>query len=260
MVAVQDILTAIEQGQLALPTLPSIAQKILRASHNDQLTSDHLAQLIEHDPAIAAQLVRISNSPLVGRPTHIADLPTAIGLLGVGYCSQLAISLALKQLFRARHDFIKHELESIWQHSNRISALAMTIAKALKVNPGEAYLAGLLQCIGALPLLRWLDKTDTPVENIPNILNLHQAQIGAQLLKIWEFPDELCIIPLIRADLNQQIAPNSTLANIIALALYFLQEGKKEWQPCSVLEQLNINPEDAQKNLMEWYSIAQTGH
>lgn len=260
MVAVQDILTAIEQGQLALPTLPSIAQKILRASHNDELTSDHLAQLIEHDPAIAAQLVRISNSPLVGRPTHIADLTTAIGLLGVGYCSQLAISLALKQLFRARHEHIKHELEMIWQHSNRISALAMTMAKALKANPGEAYLAGLLQCIGALPLLRWLDNTDTPAANIPHMLDLHQAKIGAQLLKTWEFPDSLCVIPLIRADLNQQIAPDSTLANIIALALYFLQDGKKEWQPCSTLEQLNIAPDDAQKKMMEWYSIAQSAH
>lgn len=260
MVAVQDILIAIEQGQLALPTLPSIAQKILRASHNDALTSDHLAHLIEHDPAIAAQLVRISNSPLVGRPTHIADLTTAIGLLGVGYCSQLAISLALRQLFRAHHDFIKQHLESIWQHSNRISALAMTMAKALNVNPGEAYLAGLLQCIGALPLLRWLDNTDIPPENIPTILDLHQAEIGTQLLQTWEFPNSLCAIPRIRADLNQTIEPDSTLANIIALALYFLQEGKKDWQPCSVLNQLNIAPEDAQKKLMEWYSIAQSAH
>jgi HD-like signal output (HDOD) protein len=259
-----EITQALEDGSLAMPTLPDVAQSILRKSQQDQLTAQSLARLVEQDPAISANLVRISNSPLVGRPNHIADLATAIGLLGVSYCAQLALSLALKQLFHAQHQEVKTELEQAWRHSGEQAALCMMMAKDLDASPGEAFLAGLLHQIGRLPLLRWYDQQQQPLEL--DALLQQQAELGQHLLQHWQFPPLLQSAPMIRDDLSDPVLyldnppeqqSQERLLDIVALASFFLKHRPvEEWPASAVLQRLDIAPDEASKTVQTWSSLA----
>lgn len=255
----REILQQVESGELTLPTLPSMAQKILKASQDDSLTTESLTNLIEQDPAIAAHLVRIANSPLVGSKVDITDLKTAIGLFGVSYCSQLAISLALKQLFRARHKNISGLIEKTWEQSSRLASLCMVMAKDYNINPGSAYLAGLLHKIGALPILRWLDNQDSiPLtsEQIQQLLDEHQAQLAEQLLDDWQFPPSLCSVPHNYLNMDHNGKDSADLTDLVASAYFFLSEQKKDWQDCKVLERMGVTTEEIQKRMMAWQTKA----
>ncbi|GGY45297.1 HDOD domain-containing protein [Bacterioplanes sanyensis] len=259
-----EITQALESGSLAMPTLPDVAQNILHNSQADQLTAQSLARLVEEDPAIAANLVRISNSPLVGRPNHIADLATAIGLLGVSYCAQLALSLALKQLFHAQHKEVKQQLEQTWRHSSEQAALCMMMAKDLDASPGEAFLAGLLHQIGRLPVLRWYDQQQQPVQ-LDEALQ-QQAEVGQHLLEHWQFPVLLQSVPMIRNDLSDPVLyldhppeqqSQERVLDIVALASFFLEHRPvTEWPASAVLQRLDIAPDEASKAVQTWSSLA----
>ncbi|ASP39188.1 hypothetical protein CHH28_11085 [Bacterioplanes sanyensis] len=258
------IAQALESGEMAMPTLPDVAQNILRNSQSDLLTAQSLARQIEQDPAIAANLVRIANSPLVGRPNHIADLATAIGLLGVSYCAQLAISLALKQLFRAQKNIVKRELENTWRQSSEQAALCMIMAKDLDASPGEAFLAGLLHDIGLLPLLRWCDQQSD--DHDLATLQHEQAPLGGHLLEIWQFPTLLQSVPMIRSDLSDPVLyldqppeqqSDERILDIVALASFYqANRDIKDWPASAVLQRLDIAPEEASKTMRTWSSLA----
>lgn len=259
-----DITQALENGEMAMPTLPSVAESILRNSQSDMLTAQSLARQIEQDPAIAANLVRISNSPLVGRPNHIADLATAIGLLGVSYCAQLSISLALKQLFSAKKPEVSKALENTWRQSSEQAALCTIMAKELDASPGEAFLAGLLHQIGELPLLRWYD--NHPEEGDLEQLLSQQARLGEQLLQQWQFPPLLQSVPMIRNDLSDpalyldqppEHQSDERLLDIVALASFYLAHNDiEEWPSCAILQRLDIAPDEAGKAMHTWDSLA----
>ena len=72
-----DFLTRITEGNLPLPSLPEIVIKIQQCEHNPDLDAIYLARVIEQDPATAAQLLRIANSPLLRRANEFADLSKA---------------------------------------------------------------------------------------------------------------------------------------------------------------------------------------
>lgn len=255
----QEILQQVESGELPLPTLPSMAQKILKASQEDSLTTESLTSLIEQDPAIAAHLVRIANSPLVGSKVDITDLKTAIGLFGTRYCSQLAISLALKQLFRARHKSISALIERTWEQSSGLASLCMVMARDYHINPGSAYLAGLLHKIGALPILRWLDNQD-PVplaaDKIQHMLEHHQAKLAEQLLDDWQFPPSLCSVPHNYLNMNHNGKSSADLSDLVACAYFFLSEQESDWQDCKVLERLGLTTEEIQERMLAWQAKA----
>lgn len=256
---IQQVMAEIESGALAMPTLPAMAQKILKASQSDSLTTESLAALIEQDPSIAAHLVRISNSPLVGCTTEVTDLRTAIGLFGLSYCSQLAISLALKQLFRAQKSTIHDLIAATWQDSSRLAALCMAMAKDYKINAGSAYLAGLLHKIGALPILRWLDQQEDiqlSKEEAKALIDDHQAELAEQLLRYWQFPESLCSVPHNYLNMDHNSKDKVDFTDLVASAYHFLSAAKKDWQECSVLSRLEIAADDMQKRMMAWQSLA----
>lgn len=261
---VEQILPLIENGQLPLPTLPAIAQKVLQANQGDTLTTEALGHLIEQDPAITAHVIKIANSPLVGCSTEVTDLKTAIGLFGVMYCSQLAISLALKQLFRARHNVIAELIQQTWEECSHVATLCMAMAKSYSINPGTAYLAGLLHKIGTLPILRWLDEQPELAlskADIALLVEQHHANLADRLLDDWCFPTTLCAIPhtynnLNHPGLSQSGQSQASSSDLVAAAYYFTSSNvDKIWPDGAVLERLGLTTDEIQEKMEHWQSL-----
>jgi HD-like signal output (HDOD) protein len=68
-----------------LPTLPSIILELERLLHSDSVCMDTIAAVIEEDPAIAASVLRVANSPVYytsmsGRIVSLRDAIVHLGL------------------------------------------------------------------------------------------------------------------------------------------------------------------------------------
>lgn len=201
-----DIMHAVESNTLSLPTLPEVALRIRQCEHDPNLDIYTLTRIIEHDPATTAQLLRIANSPLVRREVKVADLSKAISLLGMNYCARVAISLSTRQLFNSKNPSSEQKMREIWQHSLKIACHCYVLAGKAKLVPEEAFLAGLLHKIGALPIIAMADKKDCySLEELNKTIDEIHPMLGENILSHWQFPRSIADIPQNFLDHNRYI-------------------------------------------------------
>ncbi|NIA21331.1 MAG: HDOD domain-containing protein [Anaerolineaceae bacterium] len=65
-----------------LNTLPEVTQRILAITEDPDASARDLNEVLKHDMALSAKLLRVVNSAFYGLPGRVSDLDRAIVLLG----------------------------------------------------------------------------------------------------------------------------------------------------------------------------------
>ena len=96
---IDDLCLAIDEQRLSLPTLPEIAMEVREAAQKEDIDIRGLSDVIAQDAALAARMLKVSNSPLYRGRCEVEDLPTAIGRFGIDVAASLATAAAMQQMF-----------------------------------------------------------------------------------------------------------------------------------------------------------------
>lgn len=189
----------------ALPPLPGSAMRIINLISDPKADVDKLAEIIETDPLLAAQIMRWSTSALYGYRGKITSVRDAIvRVLGFNFVMDLALGLAVLSPLRApKRGSIGTRM--FWIHAlastHLMKKLAAKLPPELQQNQNEVFLAGLLHNIG-FPLLGhqfpnefdYLDKLILANPNL-SVYNLetfafgvNHTQMGAWLMTAWSMP------------------------------------------------------------------------
>ncbi|MFT4765594.1 MAG: HD-like signal output (HDOD) protein [Oleispira sp.] len=235
-----DIMKAIELDSLILPTLPEIALRIRKCENDPNLDIIALAHIIEQDPATTAQLLRIANSPLVRREVKVADLSKAISLLGMNYCARVAISLSTRQLFNSKNPSSETRMREIWQHSLDVACHCYILAEKAKLVPEEAFLAGLLHKIGALPIIAMADKEDCyTLEELNHTIDKIHPMLGESILSRWQFPRSIADIPQNYCDQYRYIS-RIDLCDLVTIANNKIcpEDQRLPWRDLTAIERM----------------------
>ncbi len=108
-------------GKVDLPSFPEIAVRVRRILSDPKSTSDQVVRVVGSEPALAARLLRISNSASLnrsGRP--VTDLRTAINRIGYNMVRSASISFAMSQIRNSNKlPGLEHHLQDLWQCSTR---------------------------------------------------------------------------------------------------------------------------------------------
>jgi HD-like signal output (HDOD) protein len=148
----RELLEAIRTNQLVLPTLPEVALKIREIAEDPDADLDQLAAVIGNDPSMAARIIKIANSPLLRSACKIEDLRMALMRLGIEYTCNIAIGLAMQQMFQATSDMVDKRMRANWSRSSEIAGISYVLCKHFtNLRPDQAALAGLTHRIGVLP-------------------------------------------------------------------------------------------------------------
>lgn len=204
-----DIKARIE-GLDKLPSMPGIAQQVIRLRANPNGGVDELAKIVESDPSLAAQIVRYARSPLYGYRGKVDSVHSAIArVLGYEMVLNLALGIAAAKPFKVPRKG-PLGLDAFWQHALYSAALSQGLSTLLPAGlrpaAGMVYLAGLLHNLGHV-LLGHLFKQEflilnkfvaqAPerplVETELEVLGIDHGQLGAWLMKSWELPEEIII-------------------------------------------------------------------
>jgi HD-like signal output (HDOD) protein len=235
-----DIMRAVEDNSLTLPTLPEIALRIRKCEKDPNLDVIALARVIEQDPATTAQILRIANSPLVRREVKVADLSKAISLLGMNYCTKVAISYATRQLFKSKNPSSEKMMREIWQHSLNVACHCYVLANKVGLVPEEAFLAGLLHKIGALPIISMSDKNSSysPDDLNKTIAEIH-PMLGEHILTHWQFPRSIADVPQNYLDKDRYVN-KVDLCDLVSIAHNQVcdKEDFINWEDLSSLERM----------------------
>ena len=245
-----DILSAIESDKLILPTLPEVALQVRDIAENEDSSIMDLVKVISNDTALSARLIRVCNSPLFRGSRAIENLNMAVSRLGMTYTSNLAMGLAMEQMFQATSDMIDKRLRATWQTSTEVAGVCHVLAQQYtRLKPDQATLAGLVHLIGVLPILRYVEDHDVQVSSVmlDNVVDELHPRIGATILKRWDFPEELQLVPLEYQNYQRQVA-SADYADLVMVANLQLLAGTghpvndMDWSTVTAFDRLGLDP------------------
>lgn len=200
-----------------LPPMPAIAVKILHLVTDPDSSVGELAEVIECDPSLAAQIMRYSRSALFNYQGEIRSVQEAVNIvLGFERVAHIAMGVAASKAF----DIPKEGplgLDAFWKHTLYSATLCQQIAQKLpasaEVDPGLAYLVGLLHNFGLLLVghlfppefcmlnklreanpelsMEAIEKQVFGMGGAQDLIALGHGTIGGILLRMWNLPEEV---------------------------------------------------------------------
>lgn len=196
-VALAEALEAkIASGAFDFPPLPEVATEVLRATQQENVDARKLADLVRRDQALAANILRIANSPLFGGSVQIVSVQQALSRLGLAQVREMALLVACKGEVFSVPGF-QTMVKNIFRHSLAAGAFAQQAARAKRLNPEEAFLSGLMHDVGRPILLRTivdvskkLNVEATP-DAVVGFVDEHHARVGALFATAWKLPGNL---------------------------------------------------------------------
>jgi HD-like signal output (HDOD) protein len=195
----QELIRAIENDELVLPTLPEVALKVREAAEDPDISIAALAKVIGNDAALTARIIKVVNSPLLRTNREITDLQMAISRLGINYTCNLATGLAMEQMFQATSDVIDRKMREVWNKSTEIAGICHVLCRHYtRLMPDQATLAGLVHQIGILPILTYAEEHGELLADsisLNHVIEKIHPIIGEKILRAWEFPEPIAQIP-----------------------------------------------------------------
>ena len=222
---------------MTLYTRPTVAMELMRLAEETSVDAKALKECVAQDPALTCKVLRVVNSSLFGLHRPVADLNQAIGLLGIKPLKLLVLGFQSAR-FAVRRSRAR-ELQWYWTNTLTRAVAARLLSEQLWHQPGdEAFIAGLLQDIGILVLLRELgepyarfltgviDEKCQLASLEQDTLGFDHLQLSAALLARWQLPQRLVDAietPKRLARLSRMTSPEGDLPQILHLAEMLMQ-------------------------------------
>lgn len=135
-----------------LPSPSGTALAIMQLVQQSDTTVQQVSQLVKVDPALSGRILRFANSAAFGARRPIADVQTAVMMMGMQTVRNFALSLSLIGDNSKGH-CPGFDYEAYWSRSLAMSvAIAAITAREVTVVPAESFTLGLLSDIGSLAL------------------------------------------------------------------------------------------------------------
>ncbi len=184
-------------------SLPDIALQINELISTGEASNGELEQLILHDPALTAKILKFANSAYFGFSGRIDTVSRATSLIGHKELRNLVIATSVTSTFEGiSSDLI--DMETFWYHSVTCGVVARLFA-AYHKNKGQErfFITGLLHAVGKLILLSQFPKESTETLQFKDqgshaiinaereIFGFTHAELGAELLRLWKLPPSI---------------------------------------------------------------------
>lgn len=234
-----------------LPTMPEVAQSLIRTLQDDDSSSRSVRDILARDPALTVKLVRLANCARFGLPRTVASLDDAILMTGLGQVRTLALSACLNGAFP---DISGLNRQEFWDQSMACAGYADWLARRLEVDPQAAWLAGMMLRLGEIVIGQRLPQALSEIERQPHLpggrwerenllLGFTESQVSAEMARRWNFP------PLISQGLEHASDPMASrpfcrLGGLLHLAELLAESAPHAGDTAAVREAIAALPQD----------------
>ncbi|MBN1854976.1 MAG: HDOD domain-containing protein [Pirellulales bacterium] len=215
-----------------LHSSPAVAIKLMELIRNPDFEIADVSRCLEHDPALAASILRLVNSSYYGAAQEITSIRHALAYLGRRTIRMAILGFGLIKALVQGSPAIFHR--SYWRRTLTMATAARQCA--LRIDPHEtcpdtAFTAGLLADLGMavlvqletakyLPLCIQGDHIIQQPELEIEAFGFHHIDVSQRLLTRWELPNDL--VQAIAT--HHRCPPNAPRMNHILLASNLLAE------------------------------------
>ncbi|WKE64675.1 HDOD domain-containing protein [Gallaecimonas kandeliae] len=219
-----------------IPPLPTLLLQLVQLLADPKADFDKISALIEGDPALSLEVLRIANSALYSRGGASLDtLRAAVGRLGVTGVAAIASTILAEKLRPPKPIYFKMFGRDIWLHSLHCAFLCRELAKEQGEDPFVGHFLGLIHDVGKIIVFNCLlDAFSQGVlDGVPGsqlfkaLMSEMSLDISPFVAKEWGLPEQYCT-----ALQQQRSQPKTLLARILRQAngcaeLYLLKEKRR---------------------------------
>lgn len=183
-------------GEVVFPVCFDIALRIRKLMDDPNASIDKIALVLRADPLISTKLVALANSVAYGGDGKLRDIKAAITRMGLKVARTTSLAIAMRQMLLAKGTSAFADLaQKLWKHSLLAASSCSVIARRMtRIDPDEAYFAGLIHDLGAFYMIYRAATYPELVERPDTLKHLviqwHES-IGLTLLTALAVPENV---------------------------------------------------------------------
>jgi HD-like signal output (HDOD) protein len=213
----------------AIPAVPAIVHPLISMLQlpPDKIDMEEVVRLVSYDAGIAAQCLRMSNSPLFGR-RNTGTVRSAIMALGLKRVQAILLGCCMNQIVPSGKWALA--ATTFWRHALGCALVSRKLATLISYpDPEKAYLAGLLHDLGILvntiacteeyrECFRVARETHVALDRVEKeLLGFTHAQSGRILAEQWRFSAD--VLEVVEFHHNTSAAPTAgALVSLVHLS------------------------------------------
>jgi len=226
MTAIEKVISEIE----ALKPIPQVAHKVLAIMDDPNSSMAQLADVIMHDQAMTANVLRICNSPLYGLTQKVDSVQQAVTYLGMKNIAEMVMTNLGSELLKAEHQGYDLKDGELWKHAVSSALIARQICEQKKVQKTHLiFTASLLKDIGKVILHKYVAKGFDAIEQMvkeekktfmeaeKEVIGIDHAELGGMVAKRWGFSNRMVYL-IKNHHLNGEWSPSEVDLGIVYLA------------------------------------------
>jgi putative nucleotidyltransferase with HDIG domain len=215
-----------------LPTLPSIAGKVLELLSDPGFSLEELERILCQDPSLSAKVLKMANSAYYSPRYPVDSIHRAAMVLGSREMQQIVLSLSVFNMFIPEPGQVTFDREKFWLHCAETAVLSRAFLSQLKIlaerdldaESEAVFCAGLLHDLGKIVMdhyfhdefIRTLEMTQTmeyqPLEAENEVFGADHTLIGSWLAQQWKLPANL--VSGIRFHHHPELDPDHALISV----------------------------------------------
>jgi HD-like signal output (HDOD) protein len=247
------LIESLDSPQQIAP-LPRVCAQLAELTAQNSTDAAQLSRLIQSDPALAGELMRVANSPALRPRSPIVSLQQAVSWLGVAEVRNIAMAVMLRgEVFTAPGH--EPESEDLWREAWLAGLWAKEIARERRKHVESAFLAALMHRTGAALTLKILagfearQRTVMDARSFADLVAEFEARFGRLLMSSWRLPEDVQDAASewreYRAASNSDLAGTVHAAHLLATHTLHPQLLDEELVVANpVFEQLSVFPDD----------------
>lgn len=254
-----------------LPAMPTVYNEIEKLSQDPDATTEEYSEIIELDPAITAQMLRLCNSSAFSFSRKITTVNDAVNLLGLQTVLDFVRTLSVVGAFKGKATAF--DSTEFWKHCISVGMSATLLCEhpefknKFDIGNEDPFMAGMVHDIGKQVMGYFfndmyqmvLDEMKSGLSMFAvekNVLGLTHQDVGEGLAIKWQLPDDLVSVIGHHHDPNEETSEMSHLIHLSnacgKLSGFTFAERTKE-MACSemTLEKFGTTQESAEKIFKE---------
>lgn len=186
-----------------IPPLPGVVLSVMKLTKDHSASASRIAMEISKDPIIAAEVIRIINSPAYGFSREITSIEHAVALLGTSTLERLVLSVYVKRIQGVEVKSFKQERGELNAQAF-LGAYASKLIASMRVRKLEdnAFTSASVRLIGKIGVNYILGPNIKEVmEKVrkgksfhvaeKEVIGINHIEMGELIARKWNFPEDI---------------------------------------------------------------------
>jgi len=189
-----------------IPAFPITILKVSEMLRDDDYSVVKMVDLIKYDQAMAANIMKMSNSTYFGSRQKIGTLRDAVVYLGKNNLIRIVQTAGVSRYFKQKGRGYVEKANELWEHSVAVAIMSQILSRQiLKREDEKLYLAALIHDVGKMVMGEFVNESFETIARLvaeggysfleaeEAVIGINHAELGGKIAERWNFPKDIVV-------------------------------------------------------------------